>query len=210
MITAAAASPTRIDGHVLATLRALVPLDPPTSRLALAVAEAQATWLLEYREIVEPPVFASVVSRTPHIRIRLSRQLPVSGMTVWDGDAWMITLNATEPWTRRRLTLAHEFKHVIDHGHLAKLYPGRPDTAHRRAEMAADYFAGCLLMPTRLVSAAAKDPHADVAGLAARFAVSETAMRVRLRQLRINLPGAPQPEAGTPRVHALRQVGVAV
>ena len=72
--------------------------------------------------------------------------LPTSGMSHWDGQAWVISLNAADSLTRQRFTLLHEFKHIIDHGHADRLYhdTGRRSAAEQ-AEQAADYFAGCVL-----------------------------------------------------------------
>lgn len=83
----------------------------------------------------------------------------------------------------------HEFKHVIDHDGIGYLYPdaGHLDSA-RRAELAADYFAACILMPKKLVKRRFGEGLHDVGDLAAEFGVSPVAMRYRLHQLRIVEP----------------------
>ncbi|MDO8591357.1 MAG: ImmA/IrrE family metallo-endopeptidase, partial [bacterium] len=75
-----------------------------------------------------------------------------------DGHDWIIVVNAREREPRRRASLAHELKHVIDHTARSFLYSGMPRmTAAAQAERAADYFAGCLLMPTNWLKQASAD-----------------------------------------------------
>lgn len=42
----------------------------------------------------------------------------------------MIALNRSEPWTRQRFTLLHEYKHIVDHGSVKTLYPGACNREH--------------------------------------------------------------------------------
>ena len=78
----------------------------------------------------------------------------------------------------------HEFKHVLDHPFISYLYPSTFTTdADRQAELAADYFAACLLMPKRLVKRLWGEGVQRTTDLANAFGVSEVAMRYRLEQL---------------------------
>ena len=80
--------------------------------------------------------------------MRTDVDLPVSGCTAWQAGRWLILINGSEPYGRQRFSLAHEFKHVIDHRFRDVLYVDRPRlSADVQAEQAADYFAACLLMP---------------------------------------------------------------
>src|SRR4051794_32539036 len=139
---------------VLASLRSLIPIRPLDFSEALVVAELQAARLLDLHDVTDWPVPSNVVTDLPRIQV-VRRDLPTSGMSYWNGRDWVIALNATEPATRQRFTLLHEYKHVIDHGSTDRLYAGHGrHSAERQAELAADYFAACALMPKRLVKSA--------------------------------------------------------
>ncbi|HEX9994928.1 MAG TPA: ImmA/IrrE family metallo-endopeptidase [Acidimicrobiales bacterium] len=84
--------------------------------------------------------------------MQLRSDLPMSGLTNWYKPRWLIILNSTEPSVRRRFSLMHEAKHVIDHERIRYLCPRTALlSSERRAELVADYFAACLLVPKRLV-----------------------------------------------------------
>lgn len=128
----------------LARLRALCPKRDLQFSEALRVAELQASRLLELSDVGCWPVPSEVVSELPRIRLAYT-DLPTSGLSHWDGEAWAIFLNEDEPPTRQRFTLLHEFKHIVDHGRNGQLYRGSHRvTAGQQAEQAADYFAGCV------------------------------------------------------------------
>lgn len=168
---------------VLASLRALIPVRHLDFAEALQNAELQAARLLELTGCTETPIDDTVIGELPRIVIK-REPLPTSGMSFWDGRAWVIVLNAHEPATRQRFTLLHEYKHIVDHGATDRLYTGSARyTATEQAEQAADYFAGCALMPKRLVKRAWGQGIQRGAELARRFLVSERAIDVRLAQL---------------------------
>ena len=75
---------------------------------------------------------SDVVSALPRIRVVYAKDLPVSGTSHWSGSDWIIALNAYEPRARKRFTLMHEFKHIVDHGYTAKLYAGNDRRTRRR------------------------------------------------------------------------------
>jgi Zn-dependent peptidase ImmA (M78 family) len=173
---------------VLTRLRALIPNRPVSFTEALRLAELQARRLLELHAVDEAPVPSEIVSELPRIRVRYSF-LPTSGLSYWDGQQWVICLNIREPIGRQRFTLLHEYKHVIDHGRTSNLYRGGArNTPERQAEHAADYFAGCVLMPKRLVKHAWSDGIQSIGELAAKFDVSEQAIEVGLVQLGLTEP----------------------
>ena len=168
---------------VLASLRALVPSRHLQFSEALRIAELQANRLLQLLAITDGPVPSEVVSELPRIQVR-RRELPTSGLSYWNGETWVIGLNRAEPRTRQRFTLLHEYKHILDHGRAHWLYRDDPrHTAAERAEQVADYFAGCALMPKRLVKRAWGDGVQRASELARMFNVSERAIRFRLAQL---------------------------
>jgi Zn-dependent peptidase ImmA (M78 family) len=168
---------------VLATLRHLIPDRPLQPHEALRIAELQANRLLELSGNTDQPAGAELVTGLPRIQVEY-RRLPTSGLSYWNGREWVIGINRSEPETRQRFTLLHEFKHIIDHGRTHHLYGNNP----RLAEQAADYFAGCALMPKRLVKSAWGQGIQRTEDLAQTFDVSEPAIRIRLAQLRLAEP----------------------
>lgn len=173
---------------VLATLRSLIPARPLEFSEALQVAELQANRLLELSDVRDWPVPAEAVTTLPRIRVE-AHDLITSGLSFWDGRAWVIRLNRGEPATRQRFTLLHEYKHIIDHHRAAELYAGNGSrTASEQAEHAADYFAGCALMPKRLIKRAWGQLVQRPAALAQLFDVSPRAVEVRLAQLGLSEP----------------------
>lgn len=170
---------------VLAYLRGLIPVrDAITFPEALRIAELQANKLLELHGIVDGPVPTEVISELPKLIIENTGRL-VSGATFWNKhhQAWVIQLSRADSPARRRFTLAHEYKHIIDHGRQTVLYrKTRTRSAAAQAEQSADYFAGCLLVPRRLLKRAWGNGIQDASELAQLFEVSEQAVGVRLRQ----------------------------
>ncbi|MGW5216345.1 ImmA/IrrE family metallo-endopeptidase [Nocardia sp. NPDC004085] len=190
--------------RILRELRALVPRRPSvTYSEALMVAELQAAKLLELCEIDNGPVPGKIVTELPKLRVeRVLRS--TSGASLWDRGRgeWVIYLNRFESWRRQRFTLFHEFKHIVDHGRRHVLYvgPGHPDP-DVEAERAADYFAGCVLVPKKFLKRAWGQGVQKVADLARLFSVSEVAIEVRLRQTGL-LDCAHREETGVVR-HAI-------
>jgi IrrE N-terminal-like domain len=185
-----------IELSVLASLRALIPERRLGFGEALQLAELQANRLLELTGVTRGPVPTEIVSSLPRIRV-LYRHLPSSGLSFWNGETWVVLLNSIEPVTRQRFTLLHEFKHIIDHGRDRLLYRGGHRlSAAAQAERAADYFAGCALMPKRLIKRAWGRRLQRPAVLANLFGVSRRAVEVRLVQLGLTEP--------TPRHTAIR------
>ena len=174
---------------MLASLRALIPNRPLLLGEALKLAELQANRLLELRGALDVPVPTTVITGLPRITAEHDADLPAdaaSGSSDWDWRrrSWVISLNPTEPRTRKRFTLFHEYKHILDHGSpgLASM-PALRLGQKPATEVVADYFAGCVLMPKRLVKAAYCDGIQRPADLAQLFDVSEPAVRVRLSQI---------------------------
>lgn len=176
---------------ILQSLRALVPARGLQHHEAQGIAERQATRLLEILEQREPPVDVGLIADLPRIEVRVvpNRDLAgLSGMSQWlkRESRWLIAVNRDDSQTRRRFTLGHEFKHILDNPYINVLYPKSEYarlSAEDRAERMCDYFAACLLMPRpwvkRLWAQGAQG--ADV--LAATFNVSPAAMDRRLQDL---------------------------
>ncbi len=184
---------------VLASLRHLIPDRPLSLGDALWVAERQASRLLQLRDCHDVPVPTTLVTELPRIAVEHDPDLPAdaaSGSSAWDWQrrSWVISLNPTEPRTRRRFTVLHEYKHIIDHGS-----PGLLPTAHPRPlqrapeEVVADYFAGCVLIPKRLLTTAYYDGIQRPRDLAELFDVSPGAITTRLSQVGLGAPPQRQP-----------------
>ena len=173
---------------LLASLRALVPARPMEFGEALRVGELQANRLLELTGTISGPVPSELVAGLRGIRLEFA-DMPTSGMSYWTGDGWVICLNKSEPPTRQRFTLFHEFKHILDHGRATRLYRA-PLAADRdkQAEDAADSFAAYALMPKRLVKSAWGNGIQQPAALASLFEVSPQAISVRLHYLGLTEP----------------------
>lgn len=169
---------------MITNLRDVVPIRPLTRMQAMRVAERQATRFLQLSGITEPAVPDAIIAGLPRLSVERLTPSPVSGASQWSGGRWLIILSGSEPATRQRFSLAHEFKHVLDHPFIDLLYPAtKGQSSHERAEQVCDYFAGCLLMPRTWVRRSLVRDTRDVWRLAQLFGVSPTAMQVRLLQI---------------------------
>ncbi len=132
----------------------------------------------------------SVIAGLPRVSVERVGRIPVSGSVCWSKGLWVISLNRSEPAVRQRFSLAHELKHVLDAPFGELLYPPwRGLSAEDRAEQVANHFAACLLMPKAWVRGAYFNQGlTDLPRLAGRFAVSQTAMRIRLESLGLAQP----------------------
>jgi Zn-dependent peptidase ImmA (M78 family) len=168
----------------ITVLRDKVPLRPLTFGEAQRIAEMQATIFLKQMGVKGPAVPGRIISELPKLRVNRLSPFPTSGASQWYRGQWLVVLNGSEPTTRQRFSLAHEFKHIIDHRFIDLIYNRFPERDRAAMiEQLCDYFAGCLLMPRPWVK------HYYCAGvqhlpeLAELFGVSQAAMTVRLNQL---------------------------
>ncbi len=117
----------------------------------------------------------------------------ISGMLELSGNSFLVTICATDPYTRQRFTLAHELGHYMLHRHLVG--DGVDDDRAYRStqvgkyhntligpaeETEANRFAANLLMPRDLVDAEWAKRDSSVQSMAKLFQVSEHAMSIRL------------------------------
>lgn len=168
----------------MATLRDFVPLRPLTREEAMRIAELQALRLLQLSGVTCGPVPERIIADLPRVQVERMSPLLVSGATHWASQRWLIVLNGAEPATRQRFSLAHEFKHILDHRFMDVLYRNIPEASrHDAIEQVCDYFAGCLLVPRPWLKKAWGERVQTVDALAARFETSQAAMLVRLQQV---------------------------
>lgn len=122
-----------------------------------------------------------------------SLEAGVSGMIYRDhsgesATGYAIAVNATEPYRRRRFTIAHECGHYLRHRD--QIGDGVFDDPMYRSkqmnssqEFQANNTAADLLMPRHLIEGFVRRGLANPEELAEKFEVSEAAMRVRMRYL---------------------------
>ncbi|WP_181435154.1 ImmA/IrrE family metallo-endopeptidase [Curtobacterium sp. MCBD17_019] len=171
---------------LLGRLRSLTPARGNlTFDEALRIAELQAAHLVATLSGCNELHEVSIGS-IPRIQV-VHEPLSVSGMSHWTGATWLIVINAHDSRARQRFTLLHEFKHIVDHGRAAQLYRTTlRASAALQAERAADYFAGCALVPKRDLKALWGAGVQRVTDLAHHFGVSVDAIVVRLAQTKLN------------------------
>lgn len=181
----------------LAELRGLAPARPLPRWDARSVAERQAARLLRRHGVVTPPVPEEVIAALPRVQVRYVRARTLAASARWSKAhrLWMILVNRDDTVGRQRFSLAHEFKHVIDHTDSRLIYRDRAGrSGYLDAERAADAFAAALLMPRAWVKRAFYDEGIrDPRMLARTFEVSTAAMRIRVDEL-----GLLEPEAVAP------------
>lgn len=175
---------------VIEQVRDLMPRRALTLTEAYSVAERQAYTLLDLLDIRVPHVTYDQLLALPNIDVRLEpdyRMDHLSGISRFAKGRWLIIVDKNDVHGRRRFTLAHEFKHVIDHSldKLAYRRLGYGDEQHHQAHIEAicQHFAGCFLMPKTWVKNSWANGVQDVYDLASLFQVSVSAMDVRLRQM---------------------------
>jgi IrrE N-terminal-like domain len=181
---------TRDGGHVqlsevVPRLRALAPYETISHADAHTVAEQQATLLLRLTRVDSPPVPLAIITRLPGLDFDWREGWPLSGTAIRARPHhWQIVIAADEPHIRKRFSVAHEFKHVLDdpvidrwHGHLAAKH------RHLKAERLCNYFAACLLMPKTWLENDLQRGRQNAWKLAERYDVSLRAMRTRLFEL---------------------------
>lgn len=176
---------------ILQKLRLLVPARPLQHHEAQGIAERQATRLLSLIDQYEPPVDVGLIAELPRIEVRVVPNRDIgglSGMSQWlkKESRWLIAVNRSDTQTRRRFTLGHEFKHILDNPYINVLYPKdeyAKMSAEERAERMCDYFSACLLMPRAWVKRFWTAGVQDQDILAVRFNVSPAAMDRRLQDL---------------------------
>lgn len=168
----------------IARLRDIVPLRPLTHIEALRIAELQATRFLALAGIAAPPVPEQIITGLPRLRVE-RLPLGVPGASQWSRGRWVVLINTLNTDGRQRFSLAHEFKHILDHPFVDFLYPNQSGIDRREwIEAVCDRFAVNLLMPRAWVKRAyAQRRIQRPADLARLFDVSLQAMRFRLEQL---------------------------
>ena len=141
------------------------------------------------------PVDITALATALGIAVYESYDLPegVSGRICRDGSGesssgYSISVNAAEPYRRRRFTVAHECAHYFLHrdeigDELTDNALYRSDKLDTKQEFEANNRAADLLMPRALLDKYIAHGEFNVKYLAEQFDVSVPAMRVRMRYL---------------------------
>jgi Zn-dependent peptidase ImmA (M78 family) len=122
-----------------------------------------------------------------------------SGEIRYENGRYKILINATESHARKRFTAAHELAHYLYHRdmlddvgslnrHSDWLFGTRENDARpfsQQHETEANRIAVQILMPAALVRAEYENTDGNVARLAEIFDVSEAAMKIRLKVLKL-------------------------
>jgi predicted transcriptional regulator len=149
--------------------------------LKLKLQGAGAGDLLQLCQVEEPPVDVRAIAHQLGIRLHDVPQPGWSGAVKSSLERADIWVKANEIEHRQRFTIAHELGHLMLH-ELGEEY--RDVTfAGSRKETAANRFAADLLMPLWMLSREADRFRGSSDLLAARFKVSEQAMKIRLSLL---------------------------
>lgn len=175
---------------IIRTLRQMIPARPLTLSEAYTLAELQATRMLRLIGAQDVPVDVGKIAELPKIEVRVEprhRMTYLAGFSQWTRGKWLIVINGSSVEGRRRFTLAHEFKHVLDHttgeANYAGLGHGDKQKHDKQIEQICDYFAACLLMPAPAVKKLWYSGIQKVDDLALHFKVSSSAMKIRLTYL---------------------------
>jgi hypothetical protein len=200
---------SRSNRGIIRTVRDIMPARPVTLGEAYILAERQAVLLLKLLGIKKLPVDINRLADLPKISIdvqprhempNVARVGPISEIAGvshrWRNGQWHITINENDCLGRRRFSLGHEFKHVLDYTiyRLAYSQLGYGDYQRRlwQIERICDHFAASFLMPRVAMKRAWAHGIQDVEALADLFCTSLTAMRIRLDYLGLtNKPKRP-------------------
>lgn len=136
--------------------------------------------------VTSPPVTETLIATFPDLRIERFTPSPeirlchALAATQRLNGRWLVLVNGQASVRRQRFGIAHEVKHIIDHSAEPILYG--PDTWELH-EQICDYFAGCLLVPSRWLRAAWRSGVHDASKLGRLFGVPRRAIKLRLLQV---------------------------
>lgn len=170
--------------------RSLIPNRPLTYGQHLSYAREQAHHLRAFADTDNPAVSLGWLLNQRAIPVHLVPSYTLnanSGLTTDHyGGKLQVFINETEPPLRRRYTLLHEWKHVLDFYDSDTLYrnlgTGDEEKQYGQIEAIANEFAAHVLMPDQLVLDVWSGTQ-DIQQAAGMFQVSDEAMYYRLKKL---------------------------
>lgn len=176
--------------NIIRELRAVVPTRPLTLSESYTLAERQANRALSLLGIERPHVGLGWIVDLPRVEVQIGPRFKMdgfSGATTFAHGRYLVLVSKNDGHARRRFTLAHELKHVLDWTAASVIHRtlGYGDQARQGQQIEAicNHFAACLLMPRAWVIREWTAGLQDVTALAGSFNVSEEAMDKRLRFL---------------------------
>ncbi|HZN17009.1 MAG TPA: ImmA/IrrE family metallo-endopeptidase [Micromonosporaceae bacterium] len=126
----------------------------------------------------------------PKVELQLAPRFKMDGLfglTTFTHGRYLIVINKNDSHVRRRFTLAHEFRHLLDYTAAPTIHKslgyGNEARQAQQIENICNHFAACLLVPRNWIKRAWANGLQDVSTLAVMFNVSEEAMDRRLRFL---------------------------
>lgn len=176
--------------HIVKELRALVPHRKLTLGESYLLAEKQASLVLQLVSQTRPDVNLGWILELPRVDVHLAPRFKMdglSGFTTFSHGRYVVMVNKNDSHARRRFTLAHEFKHLLDYTAAPVIHKslgyGDAGKQTQQIENICNHFAACLLMPRTWIKRAWANGVQDVSALAGLFNVSEEAMERRLKFL---------------------------
>jgi hypothetical protein len=103
--------------NIIRELRRLMPTRPLTLSESYDVAEKQANRALILVDIERPQVDLGWVIDLPRVDVQLGPRFKMdgfSGATTFTHGRYLVLVSKNDGHVRRRFTLAHELKHVLD------------------------------------------------------------------------------------------------
>lgn len=167
-------------------------------RIQLIVKE-----LLDSNRIHNPPVPVENIAKSRGISVRIQAipESDISGFLVRRGENLVIGINANDPKTRQRFSIAHELGHFflhrssfeefhIDRGFEVRYRDNTSSQGTDSEEREANSFAAELLMPMEFIARDVAqmgkidlEDSVPLAKLAKRYNVSTQALQIRLANL---------------------------
>ena len=151
---------------------------------------------LEQLKKLAPPISISELVEKNNIQLLevVFDDPNLSGAIKRTEEGFKIFVNAHEPLTRKRFTIAHELGHFFledfqtNQEEITRtediFFRFPPETpSDKTREVKANYFAACLLMPSFLIKEFWEITRRDLQRMADFFLVSELAMGIRLEEL---------------------------
>jgi Zn-dependent peptidase ImmA (M78 family) len=141
----------------------------------------------------EAPVDVVAIARDFGLFVWEMKNLPenISGKIFRDAEnggpsGFSIGVNSSEPFTRKRFTVAHEIAHFILHRDQLERKDLEDDTMYRsglstKEETEANKLAADILMPLPLIRSLIRSGFTNVQQLADKLQVSQPAMSIRLQ-----------------------------
>lgn len=151
------------------------------------LVERLANKYLEQSNITQPPVPAQIIDTFDidrPVEIRPVSLKAYQGAVWYTDGSWVVHLNNQEPPVSQRVTLFHEIFHIIAHTKSTPVFRQRGIREGFFNELLADYFAGCILTPRKLVAEKWAEVN-ELKRMTEIFQVTELAMWFRLKTMRL-------------------------